>query len=866
MAQSAKRFAELLQAGISEIAKRESRTKGAIRDELGYAVDREGGSAIQYWAYGDGHIPKQQADVEALARFLVGRGNLDPTWLTAFLESAGYPHRQELFTELFPDVDSIGVNAGPTTFELHLPIDPIPSKTPLPSVSLMPLKPNPLFVGREEDLRQLAQLLTDDDTAAVSQVDTAATTGLGGMGKTQLACEFVHRYGQFFPGGVFWLSFDKAESVAANITMCGGADHLDLSPDFGERSPAEKVRLVQKAWRDPIPRLLVFDNCEVLDLLTQWRPTSGGCRILITSRRGDWEPTLGVAMVALDVLSRTESLTLLRSYFSQRKDNYADAITEELNAIAEELGDLPLALHLAGSYLRRHPNVAPDAYLNQLRDPALLQHPSMLGGDSSPTGHIQHVGRTFALSYDRLDPHDEIDARAIKLLVHAAHFAPGEPIWYRLLIKTLALDLDDPNDAYKADGAFARLIELGLVEREASDTLRMHRLVARFVRDVAKEQVEATQKAVEKVVFEETASVNREVRPMPLLAWQLHLRSVADIAQVREDEESARLCYELGKHLWQIGDYEGALGHMEKSLSIREQLFGKEHLDVAESLTLLGRIYRGLGKSTASQSFFERALEIRLGKVGECHELTAESLENMGICFRELGNFDQAHHYLQNALDVYQQTLGDEHELTAECYNNFAHCLYVMDDLRNARLYWERAAAINERKLGDRHPRVAVNYHNLGAVLHAMNELGTAKTYIERALTIRRSTYGDAHPDTLVSLAREGLILRDMGALDQAKVTVEQALAFYNDTLGEEHIDTARCRHNLASILQRQGNTDLAIRHQAHAYRVCRSVYGKKHHLTRKMLNYLNELRNSTAISVDRNLASDSTVHVAVHR
>ena len=67
MTRSTRRFAGLLQEGINAIADRTSKPKGVIRDELGYAIGRKGGSAIEYWAYGDGRIPKQQSEVEALA-------------------------------------------------------------------------------------------------------------------------------------------------------------------------------------------------------------------------------------------------------------------------------------------------------------------------------------------------------------------------------------------------------------------------------------------------------------------------------------------------------------------------------------------------------------------------------------------------------------------------------------------------------------------------------------------------------------------------------------------------------------------------------------------------------------------------------
>jgi hypothetical protein len=66
-----------------------------------------------------------------------------------------------------------------------------------------PFPPNRLFVGRADDLKALAQALKAGGSA-VGQV--AAATGMGGIGKTQLATEFAHRYGPFFAGGVFWVS------------------------------------------------------------------------------------------------------------------------------------------------------------------------------------------------------------------------------------------------------------------------------------------------------------------------------------------------------------------------------------------------------------------------------------------------------------------------------------------------------------------------------------------------------------------------------------------------------------------------------------------------------------------------------------
>jgi hypothetical protein len=82
-----------------------------------------------------------------------------------------------------------------------LPLDDVPAPAGLPPGSWMPLRRNALFVGREDALRALASALEAGGTAAVGQ--RAALTGLGGVGKSQLASEFVYRYGQYFCGRCF---------------------------------------------------------------------------------------------------------------------------------------------------------------------------------------------------------------------------------------------------------------------------------------------------------------------------------------------------------------------------------------------------------------------------------------------------------------------------------------------------------------------------------------------------------------------------------------------------------------------------------------------------------------------------------------
>lgn len=356
----------------------------------------------------------------------------------------------------------------------ELPLDVIPDPAPLPSGSVMPLERNPLFVGREQDLLRLSAALKGGETVASENVEIAAITGVGGIGKTQLASEFVHRYGQFFSGRVFWLNFADAKTVSSEIAACGGPGRLDLHPNFSDLSLDDQLNLVQGTWQKPIPRLLVFDNCEDPELLQRWRPTSGGCRVLITSRRATWEPVLGVKPLQLRVLPRDESLVLLKAHFPA-------ADVEPLNAIAEELGDLPLALHLAGRYLARYEwAISPATYLAQLQNPALLEHLSFEEVGLSPTRHVQNLYRTIALSFERLLWDSPADRAALQILAGSICLPPGERILRSVLIE--AADLPEDHKML-AEIGLTRLLELGLLYGRGA-YFRIHRLLTAFIREI----------------------------------------------------------------------------------------------------------------------------------------------------------------------------------------------------------------------------------------------------------------------------------------------------------------------------------------------------------------------------------------------
>jgi hypothetical protein len=313
-----------------------------------------------------------------------------------------------------------------------LPTEVLPQAAPeqLPAWSRFPRLQQAYFVGRDTELLQIARTLKQGSTCLI-------TTGIAGAGKSSLASEFAYRYGSYFAGGVFWISFADTQNIANEIAECG--NKLRLFHEQEDLTLEQRVERVKNEWQKPIPRLLIFDNCDHLSakqcrsFLSEYLPTVGGCRVLITSRNSLWPSDTKLSRLALDMQERTESIKLLQHY-------RADLSDDDAGAIADLLGDLPLALTLAGRYLADVADESygqPSVYLRNLRA-KMLEHYSL---DSNEQGE-RSVQAAIELSYQRLKPQQ--DALAIELLEHASYFAPNQAFhktWLQACIAGY-----DPND------------------------------------------------------------------------------------------------------------------------------------------------------------------------------------------------------------------------------------------------------------------------------------------------------------------------------------------------------------------------------------------------------------------------------------
>ena len=675
-----------------------------------------------------------------LMRHLAGQGQLSQALQQYGI--CGQRLEQELGVEPEPATTSLAqklleqMSSQPTQLNIKTVaqlVRPQPNELaelgPLPPNTILPFHRNQDFTGRQPTLIQIAaKLLPDEKTQKIPQV--LAITGMGGLGKTQLAVEFCFRYGRYFSGGVYWMNFADAENVPEEIALTGAARGMGLYHEADQLTLTDKVGRVQKAWQEPVPRLLIFDNCEDENDLTNWLPQAGGCRVLLTSRRGHWSRELHITAVSLPLFREQESVTLLQSLVPNLSE--ADAIQ-----IGAEVGHLPLALHLTGGFLRRYQQISPTQYLSHLRQQGLLQHPSLQGRGTaySPTGHELDVKRTFALSIEQLNEEDEVDMMAQQILIHAAMFAPAEPIPQDLLQATIIQDETDFLTSLLVEDSLTRLITLGFLKAEGREAVILHRLLAAYtLEEVASEQAKQTaQTAVVATVLQCLMQTKDTQGHLSILPFSVvHLRHIAIQALANKTTRSANVATLLSIHLINMGEFkEEAENYLHEACRIAEEI--GDHMTAAQSFSSLSRAYEHQGRdedalhsaqlavayfkkaNTADSSRLAEALyrqgwaHFRLSQAQEALAVAEEGIaygeasgdkEGIGrnlsllgvVHYYLLGNYDLAAQHLQAGLEIYEELAYSNGQ--ASLLNNMGENARLQGDYAAAASYYEKALNI----------------------------------------------------------------------------------------------------------------------------------------------------------------------------
>ncbi|MEV4836060.1 FxSxx-COOH system tetratricopeptide repeat protein [Nonomuraea sp. NPDC049486] len=743
---------------------------------------------------------------------------------------------------------------------------------------------NKHFTGRENLLDQLRTSIISTAKAAVVP---QALQGLGGVGKTQLAIEYVWRYRSFYDL-VWWVPADQPMLVPSTIAAL--ADHLRLRPanSVGIEEAAASVRdALQRG--DPIDRwLLIFDNADEPEEIRDFIPEGGPGHVLITSRNSRWS---GVAeTVPVDVFSTEESVEFLRKRLQK------DVPQKEAEHLASELGDLPLALEQAAA-LQIMTGLSTEEYIEQLA----LQTRELLNLGKS-TEYPLSMTAAWQLSVNEIENRLPEAAMVLRCL---AFFGP-DPIPRAVFrrgsksgVKRMAPILANPVLAAKAFGELNRFA-LVKIEQEAG-TVQVHRLVQALLRDslVEPEREEirhevhlllaggAPADPEDTVNWPDFADLVPHVRPAGVARCAdrqvqrfaidviRYLHRVANYSSAKnfaeefrahwtaahgkKDENVLRLCRHLGNVLWQMGAFSESRALNEETFPCMREVFGEENeetlrirLTVAADLRAKGMFREAFEQDTES-------LDLHTRVFGAVAPATLRVLNNLALDNVLLSRFDTALDLAQLVF-IEQSSARDGIRIweLQSSWNGLARTVRLLGDHAQACDVGEEAYAHGISQLGIEHPLTLMTARDLSIARRRMGDVEGALELVEETFTRMDKLFGPDSPETMATQVAFSRALHQAGRSEEAMALARQALPRYRRIYGDQHPFTNGCLMNLALLYQLRGDVIQAKEMDRQAYESLLDRLGPNHgYVFGATLNLASDLAALDDVAGARELGED---------
>jgi tetratricopeptide (TPR) repeat protein len=696
-------------------------------------------------------------------------------------------------------------------------------------------------VGRSQELEQLKSLLAPEGSRAY-------LTGMGGVGKSELAIQ--HAYGSFalYRGGILRLDARQGLDAMALqvVTFCRGVFPDQALPE--DKSPADLLPLCWSQWpasaHPPEPVLLILDDqrgdkggYEAERKLLEGLPPR--FRRLITQR--ETAPTNALAM-ELPLLEWEASLEPLALQAGEGGTDRLKAEEQAADGLCSEVGDLPLALVLLGARLAERPDLRLDQLLADLQAKgaaakALQQaHPEL----GAKLGFVE----ALLISWEPLT--DPAKSLLLLLSVMASALIPWE------LVEACRLPELEVEEGSAFGDQQAELLRTQFLERSGPGLYQLHPLVRQFLRLQSQEQLEPVARwrkqlaaAVAGVCLERIPQTLTLEQVQALEAFLPHILLVAEQLAEELDEDNLlwpttglarvavhqvafaealkwhQLCLERSEHrlgpnhsstaaalnnlaalLQDTNRLAEAEPLMRRALAIAEASYGSDHHNVATALNNLAQLLQATNRLAEAEALMRRTLAINEASYGNDHPEVATALNNLALLLQATNRLAMAESLMARVVEIFENNYGNDHPNVATALNNLAQLLQYTNRLAEAEPLMRRALASDKASYGSDHPKMAIRLNNLAQLLKATNRLAEAEPLMRRALAIDEVSYGNDHPNVAKDLNNLAQLLRATNRLAEAELLMRRALAINEASYGHDHPKVAINLNNLASLLK----------------------------------------------------------------
>jgi len=644
-------------------------------------------------------------------------------------------------------------------------------------------------IGIEEKLKEVHESLSTTRKTSIGQA--RSFQGIGGLGKTQLAVEYAHKYRDSYDS-VVWLTIDQDINEQL-IELAEKSKWVNKEVDINV-----KLLKAEEGYATLENTLLIYDNVENIEDIESLFPQSSTNKILLTSRN----PISKFKSIPLDILNEENSIKLLESESGRQiKDNESN----DAKQLVLKLEGLPLALEMAGAYVS-FLECSWGKYweLFSKNGIALLNKSNI----DSNTGHIANIHNTLSLGDKFLKQNPKLED-ILNILAWGAFDAIDENL-ISIMLGEDSVDLIES-------------ISIGLklkFLKKSEDGYTLHRLVRdtwkeqkildnNFAISVSKRLASYMEEIKDEFLYlRELDRAATQARQWVLLIEDLHIKSalinysvyanyhkgendnalqdINNILKLFDENECSAIYAELlnskGVFLFHTGkDNEKAHKLFLKSCQIKQVIYGDvDHKDIAQTLHNLALTYMHLGDNIECKKSIAKSLEMRRRLyVGKNHYKITESLNSFSYIEREIGTVNKAKIHATESLKMIKALyLNIDHPGIAYALDALIAVLYKANtDMKMAEGYAIESLKMRKRLYSNtNHPDIQIAFNTLGLIYNRLKKWKESHNYYMKSLKMSQITTPDNHVEIAISLRNLADNFLAMKDCKSAKNYIEKAI------------------------------------------------------------------------------------------
>lgn len=536
-----------------------------------------------------------------------------------------------------------------------------------PSRFMVPYARNRYFTGRNSFLEQIF-----DKLGASRKNDRypgrLALFGMGGVGKTQIALEFVYRYRSSYDW-IYWISAASQGSLLDGYRKIAKEAKIKIPEDS---QPIDLATSVLSWFGQNENWLLVIDNLDDINaistnnlglqnIVTTLLPMELNPRrqTLITTRNRNAD-NIPAQALEVPLFHKSESIDLLSS-LSNIPVVPKSAEFEHAEKIVEELDHLPLAIAQAAAYIKTVQSGTFSKFLKHYADHRPRVNKWFPLG---PQPYPHTVATTWQMSFNAVRNANSTIAKFFQLLA----FFNGDGILIEFLrAGALAMDEDLQvllSHEFELPQVLLRLETFSLLKwNRQDDTLVVHRLVQAVVKDEMSDTDLTNFRVMTANICnqsfpQEWTNENREL--CRIYVGQL-MRPLLDIKVIRT-EQLVNIMYQVGWFLREDGKISDSERFSLQAVKICTEMLSDDHPHTLMAKGNLASTYQDQGRTTEVAAIQEQMLEKMRRILGDDHLHTLLAMGNLALTYRDQGRTAEAAALEEQVLEKRRRITGNRNE------------------------------------------------------------------------------------------------------------------------------------------------------------------------------------------------------------